>query len=412
MINQQLLNYVKQQLLQGVEKEEIKSALIKNGWREIDIEESFISVNGSVPSPQPPSGQYSNFSVKEPIKTWKIVVPVVVGLILLGAGAYFIFQNFYNPTEEGSNKITEEQNIEVVDQPTEPAKKFQINLLDITTFKNTYNVGEKFAGGYLLNYSGDPAKVIVLYGKSRSGFEKKYYAKFSGIIKTGGFDSNSALRETMRAFVLNKNSFRDRADFFEEAGEYTFSISIYKCEDLRLDDEKCSATDVSDDFILSFNPVSAKSKTITVIEKDSPEEKPTVSEKPVISPTEKTVLDCKENDAQCLLDYLEKFEEELASCKPSKGIVMVGLEPALGIARNYEIVGVKDNLCVVNFGFVKIPNIDEEGVPTSLFSGSMVCKYGSSERNLKTVAKITGCSGSLYENIKNAGIYPFKAYVR
>ncbi|MFN7088764.1 MAG: hypothetical protein ACK4NX_03050, partial [Candidatus Paceibacteria bacterium] len=41
MINQQLLDYIEQQLQQGVSQEQIKSSLMANGWQAQDIEEAF-----------------------------------------------------------------------------------------------------------------------------------------------------------------------------------------------------------------------------------------------------------------------------------------------------------------------------------------------------------------------------------
>jgi len=57
MINQQLLDYIKQQLQQGVSKEEIKNSLLANDWQEKDIEEAFYLVfnpsNQAQPQPSP-----------------------------------------------------------------------------------------------------------------------------------------------------------------------------------------------------------------------------------------------------------------------------------------------------------------------------------------------------------------------
>lgn len=50
MANQQLLDYIKQQLQQGVSKEQIKNSLIANGWQEEDINEAFSLAS----SPTPP----------------------------------------------------------------------------------------------------------------------------------------------------------------------------------------------------------------------------------------------------------------------------------------------------------------------------------------------------------------------
>jgi len=59
MVNQQLLDYIKQQLQQGISKEQIKSSLIANGWQARDIDEafSFVSNPASQSSTVPPPAQ-------------------------------------------------------------------------------------------------------------------------------------------------------------------------------------------------------------------------------------------------------------------------------------------------------------------------------------------------------------------
>ncbi len=55
MINQQILDYIKQQLQQGISREQIKSSLMSNGWQESDINEAFGTIsNNPVPSPHSP----------------------------------------------------------------------------------------------------------------------------------------------------------------------------------------------------------------------------------------------------------------------------------------------------------------------------------------------------------------------
>ena len=41
MITQELIDYIKQQLNQGVEKEKVKQLLLANGWQNEDIEKAF-----------------------------------------------------------------------------------------------------------------------------------------------------------------------------------------------------------------------------------------------------------------------------------------------------------------------------------------------------------------------------------
>jgi len=59
MVNQQLLDYIKQQLQQGINKEQIKSSLMASGWQAQDIEEafSFVSNPASQSSSVPPPAQ-------------------------------------------------------------------------------------------------------------------------------------------------------------------------------------------------------------------------------------------------------------------------------------------------------------------------------------------------------------------
>jgi len=57
MLNQKLLDYIKQQLQQGISKEQIKNSLTSSGWEEQDVDEAFsfisnpVSQSSSVPLP-------------------------------------------------------------------------------------------------------------------------------------------------------------------------------------------------------------------------------------------------------------------------------------------------------------------------------------------------------------------------
>jgi hypothetical protein len=58
MVNQQLLDYIKQQLQQGANKEQIKNSLMSQGWQARDIDEAFSFIENptsqSQPVPPPP----------------------------------------------------------------------------------------------------------------------------------------------------------------------------------------------------------------------------------------------------------------------------------------------------------------------------------------------------------------------
>lgn len=367
MVNQQLLDYIKQQLQQGISKEQIKSSLMANGWQAQDIDEGFNAINTSAPPEQ-----YSNFSTKAPTKIWKIILASIVGILLIGGGVYFVSQKLFKPAEK-------------------PVEKFQLDL-DITTPKDTYKVGEEFTGGkYLLTYNGESFKAIVLYAKSRKGFEDKTaYSKAAGNIKTGDFDSNPGLREVLQAFKMDKTGFEVGKNSFQEAGEYIFTMSVYKCSDIGLEDKDCPASTPTE-FILKFQPLGSISKTISVIA-ETPKEKITLPTPPE-EIIKGTVLDCiGVADPQCTLKFLDLFTENLKLCKTSKGTAPIGWEPAMGLFRGYEILRIQNNLCVINFWFLKTKDI-----PSTLVDKQMTCKYSATERTIEKVAKGENCTGPLLD---------------
>ncbi len=374
MVNQQLLNYIKQQLQQGISKEQIKSSLMTKGWQAQDIDEGFNAINISAPPEQ-----YSNFSTKAPTKIWKVILASIAGILLVGSGAYFVSQKLFKPAEKPG-----------IESP-QLTQKFQLNL-DIRTPKDTYKVGEKFTGGkYLLTYNGDSFKTIVLYAKSRKGFEDKVaYSKAAGNIKSGDFDSNPGLREALQGFKMDKTGFEVGKDSFQEAGEYIFTISVYRCSDIGLEDKDCSAS-IPTEFILKFKPLDSISKIILVIAEASKEE--TTLPTPIEEITKGTVLDCiGVEDPQCTLKFLDLFTKNLQLCKASKGTTPIGWEPVMGLFRGYEILGIQNNLCVINFWFLKTKDI-----PATLLDKQMTCKYGASERTIEKVAKGENCTGPLLE---------------
>lgn len=60
MVNSQLSDYVRQQLQQGKNKDEIKNELLGAGWQEGDINQA-LGVSGSSQPPRPPKPSSSSF---------------------------------------------------------------------------------------------------------------------------------------------------------------------------------------------------------------------------------------------------------------------------------------------------------------------------------------------------------------
>ncbi|MDP3697017.1 MAG: hypothetical protein Q8R55_03210 [Candidatus Taylorbacteria bacterium] len=91
MINQQLLDYVRQQLANGVGKEEIEKALATQGWNEQDINEAFVTTGKvssvptdplSTPSPITVAGNPLSASIEN--KTWSKSIPRInIGFLVI-----------------------------------------------------------------------------------------------------------------------------------------------------------------------------------------------------------------------------------------------------------------------------------------------------------------------------------------
>lgn len=98
MINQQILEYIKQQLQQGVSREKIKSVLLANSWEEKDIEEGFIAVNNEQSPPDDTSvSQKQNVGSSPNVQksTRTILVACLIGALFIGGGlfSYFYFRS-------------------------------------------------------------------------------------------------------------------------------------------------------------------------------------------------------------------------------------------------------------------------------------------------------------------------------
>lgn len=101
MINQQLLDYVRQQLQQGTSSELITSSLLENGWNEADISEAFAAVNAqylsaekeSVSPKQFSSSPYSTFEDRrtKSNSTPLIIAAVAVVILMATAGGLLAF---------------------------------------------------------------------------------------------------------------------------------------------------------------------------------------------------------------------------------------------------------------------------------------------------------------------------------
>lgn len=84
MDNQQLLDYIRQQLQQGVDKETIKNSLLAQGWQEQDINMAFQAAMPSLVTATPKK------------KKWKKVILIIIGVAVLLIAVIIFLPSFLN----------------------------------------------------------------------------------------------------------------------------------------------------------------------------------------------------------------------------------------------------------------------------------------------------------------------------
>ncbi len=122
MVNQQILDYISQQIKQGVSQEQIKNSLIANGWQQQDVEEGFSNMVA-----QSAPGSLSAAPVAIPGGTRKIIVGIVIGMMVLGGGVYLASQTIFKPKEmlKISNKVSNQLSAETPTDTTTPPSSQQ-----------------------------------------------------------------------------------------------------------------------------------------------------------------------------------------------------------------------------------------------------------------------------------------------
>jgi len=110
MVNQQLFDYIRQQLQEGVSSEQIKSSLLANGWPEDDINEAFVSINSplsATPLENIAPQEFSTVSQQPEQRKNKILVAIVslLGVLTIGGVAFGYFYYFQETPEEVIGKM-------------------------------------------------------------------------------------------------------------------------------------------------------------------------------------------------------------------------------------------------------------------------------------------------------------------
>ena len=105
MNNQQLLDYIRQQLQSGVSKEAIKSGLLEKGWKEEDILEAMTLIENNQVGITPEVTNATNR------KKFFFLIGGIITIFVIGLGAWLFFLK--PPSGEPVRKIDTQEAITI-----------------------------------------------------------------------------------------------------------------------------------------------------------------------------------------------------------------------------------------------------------------------------------------------------------
>lgn len=229
MINQQLLDFIRQQLQQGRDREEIKNSLMTNGWQALDIEEAFNSLaSPNQPVVQPPSGlsnpqPFSTFSPQPQKKINKALIAIfsIIVVLAIGGGAFAYFYYFQSPeriVQRMTARLAEIKSLEYsgeiraeVDtsnllgggnllQPSQPvaaqkASNFSINFTGVSDVRDLNNP----QGSFSFNINTDAlTEGQITFGVEIRNVGKIIYVKISDVPNLGFFDLSAVKNQWVK----------------------------------------------------------------------------------------------------------------------------------------------------------------------------------------------------------------------
>ena len=240
MINQQLLDYIKQQIQQGADREKINNSLMANGWQTSDIKEAFDSImpsNQPVPLTSQIPQSFSTFSPQPQNGMRKTVLAVlIIGVLVIGGGAFAYFNYFQSPekiVQKMTAKLTEVKSLEYSGeikveadtkdllggsgnllQPTQPVSNkktsnFSVNFNGVSDTNDLNNP----KGSFSFNINTDAlGQENFTLGLEIRTIDKIVYAKLSNLPNLGFFDLTAVANQWIKIdtealkkqFVLEK----------------------------------------------------------------------------------------------------------------------------------------------------------------------------------------------------------------
>jgi len=185
----------------------------------------------------------------------KYIIIISILIIVIGAFASLMIYE----------KLTGVNRIEPMDSARQELKDSL--KLEVKIAKTNYETGEIINNGYLdgqyfVEYDGTPFEAIILYVRSRDGFDQYYDAIEKRLIE----NMNGSLGHPMDVFRIDENSSASNQKYFHDADTYTYGFIIYDCQIIEEKLNKlCESINLDDiDDINKIEPLGIASKDIIV----------------------------------------------------------------------------------------------------------------------------------------------------
>ncbi|KKQ75885.1 MAG: hypothetical protein US98_C0057G0010 [Parcubacteria group bacterium GW2011_GWC1_38_6] len=151
MINQQILDYIKEQLQSGKTKDDIKNSLSTGGWLPSDVEEAFNMLNSQVQPQLTPPDNMSSVRPRKPKKALFAIISIIIGITIIGGGIFAYLNYSQSPEsilQKMSSKLIEIKSFEYSGEITA-----QINTDALDTYAGTKDSSSNKVN-FSINFNG------------------------------------------------------------------------------------------------------------------------------------------------------------------------------------------------------------------------------------------------------------------
>ncbi|MCX6802744.1 MAG: hypothetical protein NT067_06560 [Candidatus Diapherotrites archaeon] len=216
------------------------------------------------------------------------IIPTLIIVAVLLCGCTWLPSNpEATPAPGATTTATPAQTLTITPTPVQtPSGEI---ILEIRIPKTTCAVGEAFNGKYYMKYDGEPFRGLIHYCASRQGFDCNVCSRTSGVLENIDFDKGGQFKVALQPVKINDTGIERYClggeDSFEEAGTYTYTMSVFKCADIEkeLGVKDCGwGEEGLKEGLLGMTPLKTTAKSVTII---GNQQTPTPALTPTPTPT-------------------------------------------------------------------------------------------------------------------------------